>query len=94
AVLVDQHTASAAEGVLVACRGRPNTRSFGLPTAGVPTGNAPQRLADGSVLLIATSAAVDRRGRSYLTALAPDKKGGLAIARAWLSAGVRDWDGQ
>jgi carboxyl-terminal processing protease len=89
AVLVDQHTASAAEGVFVACRARPCTRSFGSPTAGVPTGNAAHRLADGSLLLIATSAAVDRRGCSYLTALAPDQKGGLPIARAWLSAEVR-----
>lgn len=39
-VLSHETTASAAEGVLVAFRGRARARSFGTSTAGVPTGNA------------------------------------------------------
>jgi carboxyl-terminal processing protease len=84
AVLVGRRTASAAEGVLVAFRGRVRTRVFGTPTAGVPTGNAAHRLANGSLLLIATSVAVDRHGHEYAERITPDSRGGLAGAHAWL----------
>lgn len=84
AVLSDGTTASAAEGVRVAFRGRARTRSLGTSTAGVPTGNAGFRLGDGSLLLIATSVAVDRFGRTYADALSPDQAGGIAAARSWL----------
>jgi carboxyl-terminal processing protease len=86
AILTDASTASAAEGVLVAFRGRARTRSFGQPTAGMSTGNAGYPLGDGSLLLIARSVAVDRCGRSYATALVPDADAGPAAAHAWLSA--------
>lgn len=39
AVLTDDGTASAAEATAISFRGRPHTRSFGSPTAGVPSGN-------------------------------------------------------
>jgi carboxyl-terminal processing protease len=86
AVLVNSRTASAAEGVLVAFRGRVLTRCFGESTAGVPTGNVGHRLGDGSLLMITTSVAVDRTGRSYATALVPDEDKGLAAAHTWVSA--------
>jgi len=89
AVLVDQRTASAAEGVVVAFRGRDRTRILGVPTAGVPTGNASYELADGSVLFITTSLAVDHRGRCYAAALEPDMEGGLPEAHSWLNAQYR-----
>jgi carboxyl-terminal processing protease len=44
AVLTSRLTGSSGEGVVMAFRGRPGTRSFGEPTAGVPTGNSPHRL--------------------------------------------------
>ena len=72
AVLIDRHTASAAEAVLVAFQGRANTRSFGAPTAGLPTGNVCHRLSDGSLLAITESVAIDRTGRVYSTAVPPD----------------------
>jgi carboxyl-terminal processing protease len=50
--LIDRRTASGAEAVLIAFRGRPRTRSFGKATAGVSTGNVCHRLADGSLLAI------------------------------------------
>src|SRR5437899_12878929 len=48
AVLTDESTASVGEAVAVAFIGRSNTRSFGQPTAGVPTGNVVYHLADGA----------------------------------------------
>src|SRR5882757_8720279 len=84
AILIDRRTASAAEAVLVAFQGRGNTRSFGTQTAGVPTGNSCHQLADGSLLAITQSVAVDRIGRTYASAIAPDIEGGLAAAYAWL----------
>lgn len=85
AVLIDRRTASAAEAVLVAFHGRSNTRSFGESTSGVPTGNVCHRLSDGSLLAITESVAIDRTGRAYTTAIAPDLPGGrLPAAHAWL----------
>jgi carboxyl-terminal processing protease len=87
AALVDHSTASAAEGVLVALRGRERIRIFGTATAGRATGNAAFSMADGSTLMITTSIAVDRLGRAYATEIVPDESGGLPQARAWLAAG-------
>ncbi|MFC0431216.1 S41 family peptidase [Kutzneria buriramensis] len=86
AVLHDGRTASSAEGVVVAFRGRPLTRSFGAATAGVPTGNVLCRLSDGSALAITTSVAVDRRGRRHESAIEPDEGTGDPLRRAveWL----------
>ena len=86
AVLINRRTASAAEGVLVAFQGRSRTRSFGVTTAAVPTGNVCHRLADGSLLAITESVAVDRSGRTYAGALPADDAGGLSTASAWLIA--------
>jgi C-terminal processing protease CtpA/Prc len=69
AVVHDERTASAAEGVAVAFQGRQRTRTFGGATARVPTGNVLRMLADGSMLAITVSVAVDRKGRQYTTAL-------------------------
>lgn len=76
AVLVDRRTASAAEAVLVACRGRARTRSFGEATSGVPTGNARHRLPDGTRLLITTSVAADRCGNTYRARSSPTRAAG------------------
>jgi carboxyl-terminal processing protease len=86
AVLIDQRTASAAEAVLIAFRGRLHTRSFGRATAGVPTGNVCHRLADGSLLAVTESVAVDRTGNTYGSAIAPDTKGTLSTAHCWLTS--------
>jgi carboxyl-terminal processing protease len=73
AVLTDFITASAGEAVAIAFQGRPDTRSFGQPTAGVPTGNLSIRLNDGAVLNITTSYMVDRNGVVYHTIIRPDE---------------------
>jgi carboxyl-terminal processing protease len=67
AVLTSRLTASSGEGVAIAFRGRSRTRSFGEPTAGVPTGNSPHRLSDGAELHLTEAVGVDRTGRSYHT---------------------------
>ncbi|MEU2909445.1 S41 family peptidase [Streptomyces massasporeus] len=65
AVLTSRATASSGEAVAVAFRGRPDTRSFGESTYGVPTGNQSHRLSDGAALLLTETKDVDRTGRAY-----------------------------
>jgi len=102
AVLTGPQTASSGEFVLLAFRGRPATRSFGEPTAGVPTANQAKRLGDGAELNLTTALGADRTGRTYDQALPPDEAVAtdwtriespgedepvLAAALAWLRAG-------
>ena len=72
AVLIGPTTASAAEAILIAFTGRPNTRSFGAATAGMPTGNSGISLSDGSLLVLTTTVGVDRNGRTYESRINPD----------------------
>lgn len=74
AVLTNGRTASAAEAVAVAFRGRPQTRSFGEDTYGVPTGNNDHRLSDGAVLVLTEVKDADRTGRSYDAPISPDEE--------------------
>ena len=73
AVLTSVVTASAAEAVVVAFKGRRATRTFGEPTAGVPTGLEQVRLSDGAWLRASTSLFVDRTGRPYRSSILPDE---------------------
>ncbi|WP_432011369.1 S41 family peptidase [Streptomyces cucumeris] len=73
AVLTGPDTGSSGEAVLVAFRGRPETRSFGEPTSGVPTGNTLRRLPDGALLGVTTVRDADRTGRTYDAAIPPDQ---------------------
>jgi carboxyl-terminal processing protease len=73
AVLTSRLTASAGEGVTMAFRGRPAARSFGEPTAGVPTGNGQYLLPDGAGLYLTAGIGVDRDGRTYETRIRPDQ---------------------
>jgi C-terminal processing protease CtpA/Prc len=65
AVLTDKWTASAGEMVLVSFRGRPNTRTFGEPTFGIPTYNAGRVLDDWAYLIVTTGYDADRTGKVY-----------------------------
>lgn len=65
AVLTGPLTASSGEAVLIAFRGRPATRTFGQPTAGLATANEAFVLPDGAMLLLTTANDVDRLGRVY-----------------------------
>jgi C-terminal processing protease CtpA/Prc len=72
AVLTDGRTASAGEGIAVAFRGRPATRSFGSPTRGLSTGNAGFDLTDGAVIFLTVAWMADRLGQIYREGLDPD----------------------
>lgn len=72
-VLTGPETGSSGEMVAVSFRGRPRTRSFGQPTAGVPTANNPFELPDGATMMMTTGVSVDRTGRRYGGKIAPDE---------------------
>ncbi|MFI5982560.1 S41 family peptidase [Streptomyces sp. NPDC051555] len=74
AVLTDGGTASAAEAVLIAFKGRPNTLAFGTASYGVPTGNDGFPLSDGAVINLTTALDADRSGRTYDRAVPPDRE--------------------
>lgn len=84
AVLTSGLTASSGEAIVVAFRGRPRTRGFGEPTAGVPTINTFHPLSDGAYLNLTTADDVDRAGRSYDAAIAPDRP----VAPEWTFLGT------
>jgi C-terminal processing protease CtpA/Prc len=73
AVLTNRLTASAGEAVVVAFRGRPDTRSFGEPTNGIPTSNVGAVMSDGAWLIVTASSDTDRTGKSYDGKLLPDE---------------------
>ena len=80
AVLLGQRTGSSGEAVAIAFVGRPNTRSFGAPTAGLTTGNRPVKLADGALLAITGSIMLDRTGKRYGGKLIPDEPIAMAAS--------------
>jgi carboxyl-terminal processing protease len=80
AVLTGPRTASSGEVVTLAFRGRPRTRSFGAPTAGLTTGNERYLLPDGAAILLTVSVYVDRTGTRYGGRVAPDSLVGPATA--------------
>jgi len=94
AVLTGPGTENAGEAIDVAFRGRPDTRFFGLPTAGRTTGIRALGLPDGGLLALTDSWLVDREGKVYRAAIPPDEvvAGGrskrddpaLQAAVAWL----------
>lgn len=89
AVLLGPRTSSAGEMVAIAFHGRPRTRSFGLPTSGQASANAPFPLKDGSRLALKTAIDVDRHGEPFGHEVTPDQRtNGDAIepAIAWLSS--------
>ena len=73
AVLTGQRTSSSGEAVVVAFRGRPNTRSFGRVTMGLPTSNENFALSDGAWVFLTVSEFADRTGRQYSSVIPPDQ---------------------
>lgn len=72
ALLVSPGTQAAAELMLVAFQGRPDIRSFGEPTRGLPTLVTHTVLSDGSVLFVSGANSFDRNGTIYNGPIAPD----------------------
>ena len=93
AVITGPRTASSGEAVTIAFRGRPRTRSFGLPTNGLSTANGTFPLPDGAMILLTTAIEADRTGRRYGDKIEPDETQpaagpngdpALTAATAWL----------
>jgi C-terminal processing protease CtpA/Prc len=74
AVLLDGATASSAEAIAISFRPRPNTRSFGQPTAGYSTANRGARMSDGANLVVTVGVMTDRAGRAYGNPIEPDER--------------------
>ncbi|HUF00166.1 MAG TPA: S41 family peptidase [Anaerolineales bacterium] len=72
ALLVSPATQAAGELMLVAFQGRPELRSFGEPTRGLPTLITHTDLSDGSKLLVSGAHSFDRNGTIYNGPIAPD----------------------
>lgn len=72
ALLTSGKTLSSGEAVLISFLGRPNTRTFGEPTGGLPTANESFQLRDKTWLLLTTTLEADRLGRLYKSSISPD----------------------
>jgi C-terminal processing protease CtpA/Prc len=91
AVLTGPGTASSAEVLVVAFRGREGARTFGAPTSGVSAGNRIFSLADGASLVLTVAATSDRFGRVHAGPIDPDDvvpRGGAAEPDAALEAAL------
>lgn len=91
AVLQSGRTASSGEAIVLALRGRRNSRSFGFPTAGYSTGNNPVTLVDGSLLVLTGTVMKDRNGMGDGARIFPnmpsrDDEDMERAARQWLLA--------
>lgn len=99
AVLTGPGTASSGESVLVSFVGRPATRSFGQPSAGLSTTTGFHQLSDGAALAVMNAVLADRTGRRYGGPIAPDEAvpagptgtpleadSVISAARRWLAA--------
>lgn len=74
AVLQRWSTSGTWEALLMALRGEPDVRTFGLPSGGRSTGTETFTLSDGSLLVLRTSLPVDRNGTGYDGPIAPDEQ--------------------
>ena len=82
AVLTSGSTASSGEAIVVAFRGRPNTRSFGSGTAGVSTANQGYELSDGAMILLTVATFVNRTGQTYGGVITPDELVGRSASES------------
>ena len=65
AILTDENTASSGEATLICFRGLENARTFGAPTAGYASANAPFPMPDGSQLVLTISCDMARTGEIF-----------------------------
>ena len=73
ALLTDEWTASSGEAVLLCFRGLEKSRTFGAPTAGYASANAPYPMPDGSQLVLTTGCDMARTGEIFCDdPIAPD----------------------
>ena len=87
-VLMGSRTHSSGEALAISLTGRPNTRTFGFPTAGTPSAMFDVTLSDDALMGIAAATMADRTGHVYdpVGSLIPDQEGSKLDAIAWLLA--------
>jgi carboxyl-terminal processing protease len=73
AILTDNRTIGAGEGVAVAFRGRSDSRSFGEASCGISTATRTFHMSDGGRLELTTYVMADRTGVGYGAAIVPDR---------------------
>jgi C-terminal processing protease CtpA/Prc len=73
AVLTDNRVASSGEGIVIAFKQRPDTRSFGTPTCGLSTANRGFALSNGALLNLTVAPMADRQGSPYGSSVLPDE---------------------
>ena len=86
AVLTSRLTVSSGEAITISFRGRPASRSFGEPTAGLPTSNQSFPLVDDAVLVVMVSREADRTGRIFEGRIPPDE----SVPIDWTRIGTDD----
>jgi len=86
AMLVSPATVQAAEALVVAFRGRPDTRFFGEPTSGLPVLADHTQLSDGAEIFVSGAFTFDRTGRIYDAPIIPD----VAVTIDWTNFGDDD----
>jgi carboxyl-terminal processing protease len=96
ALLVSPGTQAAAELLTIAFQGRPDVRSFGEPTRGLPTLVTHTELSDGSILFVSGANSYDRNDRIYSGSIRPDvfvetDWSNFATAQDPVIANARDW---
>ena len=72
ALLTSPATTAAGELVVVAFQGRPDVRTFGEATRGLPTLIASTNLSDGASIFVSGAFSYDRNGKIYKGAITPD----------------------
>ncbi|AJW80510.1 hypothetical protein CmiCFBP2404_03305 [Clavibacter michiganensis subsp. insidiosus] len=87
AVVTDGMTVSSGEAVAIAFVGQDGVRSFGQPTYGFSTGNAPRTLPDGAIVNLTVTVDADRTGKRYGVPVAPD----VMVDDAGITAAVDEW---
>lgn len=95
AVLTGYHTTSSGEVMVISFRHRPETRSFGLSTGGLSTGNSGFPLSDGAMIILTAVNLADRIGQTYGSNIKPDElvgvKNGATIMDENIPQPAIDW---
>jgi carboxyl-terminal processing protease len=91
AILHDRQTASSGEAVVVAFRGRSETRSFGQRTGGLSTANRTIAMPDGATLLLTVSEFADRDRNVYGKAIDPDEYVFEGVPKEQLVEVAKEW---
>lgn len=87
ALLIDRHTGSSGEAVVIAFLGLQNVKTFGQKTAGCTSGNVNYTLPDGAEIILAYNYMTDLKGRVYKAGITPEEEisgDALDAAKNWL----------